>query len=444
MNKKKKKVLVIDRNYVFKYMKSDVFDVMVVCLQEESKRRHIKDGFNVVACFEEEYEGLPVEDIPNNYLIHSFDSDRFLCKYDWDKRQEILGKEISFWKKVFDTYTPDCIVNEVVTIEWMEVMSIEANQKGIPYYRIALLPFDREDIWIHNNPFNSRLGKDFWDGIVPNEEDYKKANDYIALTRGDGRKPYFIKNNQQNYITRLLKNFHYFFDANIKRLLNKKFLYEDYSKLSKQALSASLCRMFHNKYDHFEPMDGVEYLFYPIHLEPEATIEYFSFFFNDQIMMIGRIAHSLKTNQKLIIKEHPQQRGLLMTKRFRELKKKYSNLVFLPSTVSTYDIYPHIRCLVTLSGTAGFESWICKRPVIVFGEVYYRDFPNIIKCDSYKQLYDIIRNDRYVIASDAEILQTVAKMYHAMEDVFPVILKGHDFEDDCKNVTKQIEKRLEN
>ena len=150
----KKKVLVLDRNYVFKYMNSDLFDVIIVCLQSRSKKKHQREGLTVVGCFEEEYDNLPIANIPDNYLIHSFDSDRFLAKYDWNKRQEILGKEISFWSNILDSYKPDCIVNEVVTIEWMEVMAIEANIRHIPYYRIALLPFDKEDVWVVNNAFD--------------------------------------------------------------------------------------------------------------------------------------------------------------------------------------------------------------------------------------------------------------------------------------------------
>ena len=85
---KKKKVLVLDRGYAFKYMKSDLFDVLLVCLSKDNKMKHIKEGLNVIGCFDEVYEDLPISKIPNNYLKHSFDSDRFLSRFSWDKRQE--------------------------------------------------------------------------------------------------------------------------------------------------------------------------------------------------------------------------------------------------------------------------------------------------------------------------------------------------------------------
>ena len=131
-----------------------------------------------------------------------------------------------------------------------------------------------------------------------------------------------------------------------------------------------------------------------------------------------------------------------MTKKYQRLKKRYSNLLFLPGNISSYSIYPHIKCLVTLSGTAGFESWICKRPVIVFGEVYYSDLPGIIQCKDFKQLYDIVRNDQYITADDNTILLYVAKLYHVMTEVFQPLVNGKLNKHDCDMITKEIEFRL--
>lgn len=442
----KKKVLVLDREYCVKYMKSDIFDVLVVCLSKDSKTKHIKEGLNVIACFEEEYETLEVTKIPDNYLIHSWDSDRFLTKYDYNKRVEILGKEISFWRKIFDANHPDCIVNEVVTIELMEVMFIEAIKRGIPYYRWGLWPLNRLDIWVKDSPYNSRMSKKYWEGIVEEKVDIEKAQEYIKQVRNEGTKPFFIQNKKKRSLINLLRNtgnyVKIYFQHFQKRIRPNKFYYEDDFAFSKQVLSNKLCRLVHHEYDKFELSEDIEYFFYPLHYEPEATIEYFGFHFNDQAMLIGRIAHCLKTNQKLIVKEHPQQLGALMNRKYRELKKKYPNIMFLPGGVSSSLIFPRIKCLITLTGTAGFESWICKKPVIVFGEVFYSDFPGIIQCDSFKQLYDVIRNDKYQIADDKIITSYVAKMFHQVIEVFPFINSRFSKEEDCKNITHQIEQLL--
>lgn len=439
----KKKVLVLDRVYNVKYMKSDIFDVIVVCLSEKSKKSHLKEGLNVVACFDEEYDNLPVADYPGDYLVHSFDSDRCLKKFNFEKRREILGKEISFWRNIFDTYHPDCIVNEVVTIELMEVMFIEAQKRAIPYYRWGLWPLTRLDIWVRDSPYDSRMSKEYWEGIDINDEDIKKANKYIEQVRNEGSKPFFLQKTKESVIkkkTVSLWNYVVIIANHCIRTITgyKGFYGLNYDE-AKRTLYNKWCKLLYHKYDKMEFEKDIEYFFFPLHYEPEATIEYFGYHFNDQVMLISRISHCLKTNQKLIVKEHPQQKGALMNKRYRKLKKIYPNLVYLPANKSSSKIFPNIKCLVTLTGTAGFESWICKRPVIVFGEVFYKDFPGMIQCDSFKQLYDIIRNDKYQVADEETIIKYIAKMYHQVVEMFPNIKPGVSKAEDTQNITKQVE-----
>ncbi len=440
----KKKVIVLDRSYSVKYMNSEVFDTLIVSLSSPRKQRSEKEGLKVIACFEDEYERLPIAEIPDNYLIHSLDSDRFLRRYDYSKRMEILGKEISFWTKIFDTYQPDCIVNEIVTIEFMEVMAIEAAKRNIPYYRWGGAPFYPKDIWVKDRPFNSLMGKEYWQTIEETAEDKTDANNYIEEFRVKHRRPYYIKKKRTSPIKRVIKKFSSlmaYIGVDLRHYTNtftNRFCYEDYYYLRRLDINYKWSRLLHNEYDHIDEKEKCSYLFYPLHLEPEATIEYMGFFFNSQKMILERIAHSLKLGQKLIVKEHPQQEGMLMTKEYRDLKKRYPNLIYLPGHVSAYDIYPHIKCLVTLNGTAGFESWICKRPVIVLGDVFYRDFPGVTACDDFKQLYDIIRNERFEVANEDEILSYVAKICHQLSDIAPCSYDSEG-EKPLTAITKQIE-----
>ncbi len=443
----KKTILVLDRGYSIKYMKSDIFDIVVVCLQKKERIKHEKEGLNVIGCFGEEYKNLNVSEYPDNYLDHSYDSDRFLTRFSLEKRKEILGKEITFWREILDKYKPDCIVNEVVTIEFMEVMYIEAHKRNIPYYTWGFVPFAPKDIWVSEPPYNTRMKEGFWESVKPTKEDYYQAKKYITETRDKGHKPFYICDiKTPGSVLRLSTALMGMIKARFRRLrgiISNEFIYEDYFSNSKWALQCSMSTVF-NRYDKLHTKDSEEFFFYPLHLEPEAAVEYSGYYYNDQVMLIGRIAHSLNTNQRLIVKEHPQQEGALLTKKYRELKKKYPNLVYLPGRVSSYTIYPIIKGLITLNGTAGFESWVCKRPVIVFGEVFYKDFPNVIKCDSFKHLKDIIRQDCLFAASEESILEYVAKIYHLLTDTFPYIIGGNYKQEDCQNLTIQFERILNN
>lgn len=436
-----KKVLVLDRGYSVKFMKSNEFEVIIVSLENTIKENLEKQGLNVVACFEEEYNDLPISKYEDNYLIHSWDSDRFLKHLPMHKRREVLGKEITFWNKIFDKYKPSCIVNEIVTIEFMEVMFIEAQKRGIPYYRWGLFPIWPYDIWLKDQPFNNMMPSMFWDSIIPSNESKKRAIKIINEVRIKKQKPYYIKGLKDHNIIDIFTSFRQILIWCIllkKFKIERRFIYENNLYLFIENFKMSFNRLF-NKYDTFQKENGIEYFYYPLHLEPEATIEYNGYYFNDQAMLIGRIAHSLNVNQKLIVKEHPQQLGALTLSKYKKLKKYYPNLIFLRGDVSSYDIFNEIKCIVTLNGTAGYEAWICQKPVIVFGDVFYRNFPGINSCDNFKQLYDIIRNEKFVTAKDEEIVEYIAKIFEKSTILYAE--NNDNFaEYDCFNeLTKQVE-----
>lgn len=436
----KKTILTIDRNYSYKFMNSETFDVIVVCLTEQSYYKHKSAGLCVVGCFEAEYEDLDVANFPGNYLDHSFDSDRFLVRYNYEQRLEILGKEITFWKKILDRYHPDCIINEIVTMEWTEVMYIEARKRNIPYYTWGIVPFAPKDIWISEPPYDTRMYEGFWQSIEITEDDKRKALSYIRDVREKNHKPFYICGKKKSAFSELIKALILFlpqFYCHTLSRLKKKFVYESYYEIWKSHISR-LWALTLRKYDRFDIRQDFEYFFYPLHYEPEAAVEYCGYYYNDQAMLIGRIAHSLKLNQILIVKEHPQQEGALLTSNYLRLKKKYSNLMFLPGHISAYDIYPHIQALITLNGTAGFESWICKRSVIVFGEVFYKDFPGIIACNNFKQLYDIIRHDKLIRPTDEDIITYISKIEHILTDTFPYIIDGKYDETNLRSLENQL------
>lgn len=441
----KKRVLVLDRTYSVRYMKSELFETVIVCLNRERKNEIEKAGLKTVGCFEEEYDDIPVSVIPDNYLINSFDSDRFLNRYGYDKRLEILGKEISFWTRILDEYRPDAIVNEIVTIEFAEVMAIEAEKRKIPYYRWNSMPFAPMNMWVENKPFNSLMGRSFWDSIIPSAQDKKDAEERLENIRVKHTRPYYVQGLRKSYsvvIKQKAKAFWAFLNLVYKHYYYKysgKFYYEDYYPIRKINVDRTVSKILHKQYDKLDFSNETEYLFYPLHFEPEAAIEYVGYYFNDQPMLIGRIAHAMKPNQKLIIKEHPQQTGALMTAHYRELKRRYPNIVFIPGSVSAYDIFSKVKCVITLCGTAGFEAWVCGKPVICFGDVFYRDFPGVTSCKDFETLHNIIRKDIFEKVEDEVILEYLSKVCHHLTHIFPRLINGKYEYSNLMEITKKVE-----
>lgn len=95
--------------------------------------------------------------------------------------------------------------------------------------------------------------------------------------------------------------------------------------------------------------------------------------------------------------------------------------------------------MVTLNGTAGFEALICSKPVILFGNAYYKECKSSTFCDSFWKLKEMLREHSYNIPNEDDLIEFIAKMLTGMTDTFPYLMGDSYNQNDVDNITKQIE-----
>ena len=436
-----KKVLFLDREYATLFVNSYQFESIYVCLGRDAKKTLEKRGLRIVGCFEEEYDHLPIANVPDDYLIYSFSSDRFLTRrFDYSKRLEILGKEISFWSKILDDQKPDLIVNEVCTIEFMEVLYIEAKKRGIEYKPFLYGFQDNYAYWL-SSPFNSEISDEKWRGVIITEEIKKKANDFCDALIEKRYRPYYVRNLNNNVFRSILAGFHGYLEVQIRAIRHiGHFYYEDYRQIWSGWMRARFARLFRH-YDHFEDVKETEYVFFPLHYVPEATISYFSEFYSNQSSVIEEVAKCLKTNQRLVVKEHPQQVGVLLTREYDDVKKRNPNIIYLPGSIISNDIINNCKLIVTITGTAGFEGMILGKPVITLGKVFYNHCSQVNRVASYAELKQMIRNENYKVPNNDEVRHFVSEFFALQEPGQPSMTADKE---NLENFTHYIEQQLAN
>lgn len=411
----KTKVLLFARSFLAEYysdINSDIIEPIFVTLTENEKNFLQKKGWKVYGCFEEEYGNLSVADYPSNYLRTSLASDRFLNRFSYEKRLEILGKEITFWNRIFDETEPAALFNETVAVEIAEVMAIEAEKRGIPFYT-ALLGFLPNTFYWKPDPFTGRLND--LSEIEPSDEDLKKADDYIENVTKKAQVPFYVKSNIGRspksfirFIRSLVSGTSHYLGEKYRQYTNI-FRYEDYSKYS-YSYTKYYLRSILYKYDTISSIIDKHYVYLPLHIEPEATLSYFVNEDYRQDFLIDSIIKSLPQGQYLVVKEHPQQYGLLLEPRFRFLRKQYSNLIYLPSNIPSYDLLKSCECIVTLTSSAAWEGLLLKKPALVLGKIYYDQCPGAIRINDFKELKNKLRTSSFSILHEDEIKLFVARM----------------------------------
>jgi len=128
-----------------------------------------------------------------------------------------------------------------------------------------------------------------------------------------------------------------------------------------------------------------DYAFYPLHTEPELTTMLFAPYWTDQINLIKQVAKSLPLHFKLYVKDHPDMIGYRPRSYYRVLKN-IPNVKLINPYLKTFDIIKNAKIITTITGTAGWEAILLKKPVITFGQVFYNKLSMIKNCRDIETL----------------------------------------------------------
>ena len=146
----------------------------------------------------------------------------------------------------------------------------------------------------------------------------------------------------------------------------------------------------------FEP-----YIFFPLHFEPEVSIQVFGKSFQNQIEVVRTIALSAPAGTRILVKEHPRSLGFRKLSYYEKLLK-IPNVRLVDPFLNSLPIVKSAKMVVVISGSIGLEAAICEIPVMVLGKVPYQILPDTMvrACSNYakleheiKELFDGYRFD---------------------------------------------------
>lgn len=462
MHSNKPNILFLSKNWyanLFKKINSSHFNSFHIANNTKDKQNLLKEGVNVVACFEEEYDILPISKFPSNYLISSYYGDRTLGQFTIEQRNTHLGKTISFFNEIFKNNNYTFIVHETVATEFDEVFSKIAKTHNVIDLTFIHSIIDNHFFW-KSSPFSSSLNQKRLDNITPTQSDINLAKHYIDEVSNNGHNPEYIAKVSDNMsdisripkwrlILSLLKiEVKHYLSSSVKPDIHEYMfnysiqLINNYNNQIKNWLDFYSWHI--NKYNNLKELENKRYLFFPLHFEPEATLLYFSPNFSEQKMVIQEILKVLPLDTVLVVKEHPQQKGKLINSIFGELKKRNSNLFVLPAKFNTHLLIKNALATITISGTTGYESIINKKPTFVFGNVFYDKHPQVIKIKSFEQLGKILLDKSYeeIIPQSENNLEYTAKIIASSKKGFPNYRLLQNSTENAKNLQRAIEEEV--
>lgn len=140
----------------------------------------------------------------------------------------------------------------------------------------------------------------------------------------------------------------------------------------------SKLRRYYKKHS-IRHIEDEKFLFYPLHMEPEASILARTLL-NCQQFIIEQIAKMLPEGYYLYVKEHPDQfLAIQYEKYYHKSIFNYRNIDFYKrltkiknvKLISTYvpsaELIDKAKCVISITGSALMESVAKNKPVIIFG-----------------------------------------------------------------------------
>ncbi len=136
----------------------------------------------------------------------------------------------------------------------------------------------------------------------------------------------------------------------------------------------------------------LNYVYFPLHLQPELTTTGFGGSYSDQLDAIERLSEMIPRDWKVFVKENPKQSYKQRGAEFFRRLSALNNVDYIGKEVDTYWLMENCQFVATITGTAGWEAITGGKPCLYFGLPWYASIPGAIAYNPSIQVTDILNN----------------------------------------------------
>ncbi len=120
----------------------------------------------------------------------------------------------------------------------------------------------------------------------------------------------------------------------------------------------------------FEDIKNTNYVFVGLHKQPEASIDVFGRYYEDQLVNIKNIWRALPHGWQLIVKEHTNAVGDRSLAFYRELDA-LPNLHFVHESTNSWALINQAKLVVTVTGTIAYEAALMQVPSLTLAPTFF-------------------------------------------------------------------------
>lgn len=335
---------------------------------------------------------------------------------------QVTAKRITAF---LDQEKPDAVVFSVIGSVGVMLLYHLAKKRGIKtFLMVPILVNDHFVLTSRHDYFSPKeeLGKAY--SRPPSLEAQVKAREFIASFRDTPRPYYHLFTPDKHPISRRLQ-LRSLYPHRIARIASAiaratwKYysigIKDDYSSVRPQHyLIDGVLRKIRNLYGvadlYDEFVEGEPFAFFPLQYEPEVTLLTQAPLMTDQVWVARRIARALPVGWKLYVKEHPQMVEFRPRRFYHELKKN-PNVKLVNPAIKSFTLIEKSCLVTTITGTAGFEACLMKKPLITLGNNFFDDLSFVKHCAHIDELPQLVKEQVENFKHDeAELVYFIARL----------------------------------
>jgi hypothetical protein len=128
-----------------------------------------------------------------------------------------------------------------------------------------------------------------------------------------------------------------------------------------------------------EHLGGLDYVFYPMHTEPEMSLLVKNRTSLNQIEVVRHLSRAVPLGWRLLVKEHPRQVGRRSLGYYQKLLE-IPNVALADPALGARELIEGARLVALVGGSIGLEALIREKPVVCFGMTPYEHVsPSMIR-----------------------------------------------------------------